>query len=194
MKRKIYSIAMFVLFTTLCYCAKAFPVHVREHGMKRTMFIIIVATVLSLSGCGPIDAFCENYAPEGTTISWTEYNNPEDVSKYFECHKQTIREHEGDTVRVCGWILWPEYTEYYGGRAELAEEPFFELTSSSDPVSDYDGFKYTNVLRGLIAIPEDFWHKKLYVKGTVVPNYLEDLGCCSYTYMLRATYIDTIPE
>lgn len=162
--------------------------------MKRTMLIIMVATAMLLSGCGPNDAFCENYAPEGTTISWTEYNKPEDVSKYFDCHKKTIREHEGDTVRVCGWIQWPEYSEYFeGGRAEVIDEPVFVLSSSSDP--DYDhASKVTSILRGLITIPEEFWHKKLYVKGTVMEDYFEDLGCCSYSYMLRATYIDTIPD
>ena len=30
MKRKIYNIAMFAFFSAVCYCAKAFPIHVRD--------------------------------------------------------------------------------------------------------------------------------------------------------------------
>lgn len=77
--------------------------------MKRkiisTLFIVcaIMLTACKESVCGE----CIDVAPEGTEISWTEYNSVAEVCKYFDCHRKTIEEHIGDTFKVSGYFFQP---------------------------------------------------------------------------------------
>ena len=55
---------------------------------------------------------CTGYAPEGVEVSWTDYNTVESVGKYFK-YKHTADMHRQDTIRVCGYILGFDDTNYY---------------------------------------------------------------------------------
>ena len=167
--------------------------------MKRICLLAITfaCTILASCGRGPIDALCEEYAPDGTEISWTEYNTPDAVTKYFRCHKKTIEEHEGDTVRVCGWIAFTntncgEPPIEINNTELIYLSPCAEFYSDHNPADRGYGFMYERA-GGYIEIAPESWNKKLYVRGTVMKNYLDGRGCCGYTYKLKVTYIDTIP-
>ncbi len=91
--------------------------------------LIVIATVaaMTLTGCGEtvIEPICYPWAPEGCTISRTDYNSPAEIFEYFHEHDSTRRMHDGDTLKIWGWV-------YYHG----PEEPIFEADFSSSPLRE----------------------------------------------------------
>ncbi len=85
------------------------------------LFMVFVAIVsLATVSCNKNDCErctittepCTGYAPDGIEISWTDYNTVEAVHAYFK-HVYTAKEHKNDTVRLCGYIVGYNDTNYY---------------------------------------------------------------------------------
>lgn len=102
----------------------------------RDLVLFLFAPVLFL-GCkeNPNNEYvpCEEmYSPEGTTISWTEYNDVATFRDYFYCHPATIKEHEGDTIKIKGWLYYgePQVDARVWHESELDYSPSILLTSN----------------------------------------------------------------
>ena len=72
------------------------------------MLFVALYTVLLAAGCEKKQEDCGCYAPSGTEVSWSEYNNVEALHAYFDHHDSTLLQHIGDTIRLCGWAYYPD--------------------------------------------------------------------------------------
>lgn len=83
------------------------------------LLAIAMSIVMFLTGCKrqEIEPVCFHWAPEGCTISSTEYNSPLEIRNYFFNHDSTMLAHDGDTIKIWGWV-------YYHGSGEPVLWPF----------------------------------------------------------------------
>lgn len=81
-----------------------------------SLFSVIVATTLLMAGCAKMTSCgCDEktptkydpYTPEQYSISWTEFNPLSKFEEYFYYHDSTTAMHDGDTIKVYGYI-YPE--------------------------------------------------------------------------------------
>ena len=88
---------------------------------RKTIALIAIAMfiVMFLTGCKrqEIEPVCFPWAPESCTISCTEYNSPSEFRKYFNEHDSTMMAHDGDTIKIWGWV-------YYHGSGEPIPWPY----------------------------------------------------------------------
>ena len=64
-----------------------------------------------LNPCSP-QTPCSDYPDDGVMIYWDDYNTCTAMNNYFSCHRKTLEEHTGDTLRLAGWL---NLNEPYGG-------------------------------------------------------------------------------
>ena len=98
----------------------------RNHTL--TAMAIAILSLMVFSGCkkkDQITPICCPWAPESYCISRTDYNSPVGLRDYFDDHDSTKLSHDGDTLKVWGWV-------YYHG----PEEPIFEADYSSSPLHE----------------------------------------------------------
>ena len=76
--------------------------------LKYSIWLLLAAGVVACNreiNCPNLN--CNTSAPEGTEISWLDFNSVKDVDTYFNCHMNTIIEHLGDTFLVEGYLFQP---------------------------------------------------------------------------------------
>ena len=130
---------------------------------------------------------CEWYAPEGVSVSWTEYNTVSEVLTYFNGHRETLRSHLGDTLLVMGWVcaidsldtyFWRVGIADYPHQAEIGYEPNIMVVCNPRPHQD-----------------SSYFLKKVYVKCIVGMDQAPPLGNpCAYGLIPYILKFDTINE
>ena len=74
----------------------------------------VVALCIMMTGCykNPPSCSCaekypqmdEPYAPSWFTVSWSDFNPLIKVQQYLCYHDSTLREHDGDTIMLYGYV------------------------------------------------------------------------------------------
>ena len=74
--------------------------------MKRIILMMAVLAVsLAVASCEKIShCLTGPYAPADALVSWTDYNSVEALVKYFDGHDSTLYQHQGDTIKVRGYL------------------------------------------------------------------------------------------
>lgn len=177
--------------------------------MKTKIIVTILMTVLLLHSCKEKqnDAPCDSYAPEGVTVSWTDYNSVREFLDYFTCHPATIKEHAGDTIKVTGWLYYgePGVDAMVWDETELDYSQEFFLTSNSNHNGYLENGNPNTIRIGLGGKEYNsemlsyfrehlniFSQKKLFITGII--EYLDippTTGCCYRSTSLSAITIDT---
>lgn len=104
------------------------PTKMKTRKLTLTVMIIATLSLMAFSGCkkkDQITPICCPWAPEIYSISRTDYNSPAELTNYFREYDSTRLSHDGDTLKVWGWV-------YYHG----PEEPIFEADYSSSPLRE----------------------------------------------------------
>ena len=146
-------------------------------------YILCFAFVFSLlvAGCNKTKQ-CEEYAPAGTSVSWTEYNSVNRFMEYFYCHPATLKENGGKKIKICGYstmtyrelleegLLWMYLTDDINGK-----DLKISLQLTSLGLDEQDRKK---ILRDALADG----NRKVYVSGSIsrdfTPENGGDIGCC----------------
>lgn len=182
--------------------------------MKKTCIILMLIVIASfmVMGCKedkckfledvdgvvlPDECYdCELHASESATLSDTGYNTVNEVRNRYTCHRETLKEHVGDTLRLTGWIYWggapnewiPDYM--FG---EIGK--YIYLTDREDHL---DGNRLIMVelsprLRTTFQERYDeLVGEKWYIIGILrgVDHHIG--GCCSFEPFLKALELDSI--
>ncbi len=173
--------------------------------MQMKKYILCFAFVFSLlvAGCNKPKQ-CEEYAPAGTSVSWTDYNDVLSFRKYFKCHPETIRQHAEakDTIRVMGYVYYgdPSAEEMcWSERALLDGGRGFPLTSNKSHTGQKTTIYVSVVDDEMLAHFRTHYYEYednlLYMTGTV--SYLDYPGipgCCYRNERFDVFKIDTIPN
>lgn len=155
--------------------------------MKRILLFVFIFCLL-VAGCNKSKQ-CEEYAPAGTSVSWTDYNSVNRLMEYFRCHPATLRENAGKKIKICGYS-----TMTY---SELLEEGLLWMYLTDD--INGNGLKISlnlirlgerkKILRDVLADG----NRKVYVSGDISRDFTPEndgnIGCCD---ILPNLYVDTI--
>ena len=153
-------------------------------------------------GTGPIPDECYDcqwHAPASATVSWSEHNTVSEVMAYFTCHRETLKENVGKTLKLTGWL-------YLGGNNEWSPESLndtYVITNTNwlyitDNESHSDGEHVFSILldkeqfETFMAHRSDYLDRKWYVTGILKRNDLGTGGCCSHVPFLEVVEFDTI--
>lgn len=169
--------------------------------MKKPRFLIpLLPLLVLLAGCKEKPTGCVEYAPADVSISWTDYNSVADVVGYFHCHKKTAERHEGDTLKVKGFVCkdYP-YPNWWMSSHNIEPGYFNQIMlagSSTRQGSD-------NSLLLPIVFSEDFaeqfrqnmeeyLEKEWFVTGQVHSGEsgFGPISCCSYMTWLQAINVE----
>lgn len=170
--------------------------------MKKIIILSTVALACLLAmGCKEKEEACNYYAPDNLNVSWTDYNDVVTYWKYFTCHKGTILDHQGDTIRVKGYIFYggeEDGIHWSPARLLSGESNEFELTGNSNHTRT--GSKRIRVrvvsqteLDNLRRHYDEFEDKMWYITGTLGHHVYTGTGCCEYDPRLLAFKLDTLP-
>lgn len=130
------------------------------------------------------------FIPQEKEVSWTDYNSVEQLYSFFHCHPMAAIIHNGDTLKVSGYlsVLPGTDSNYY-------TMPQWSIALVED-TTKYLPVVYLDNPDG-IEIPGSFWPKRLYVKGSVCYNKEAETepDCCSAAVeTIKIIQIDTIVE
>ena len=171
-----------------------------KKNILRARLLAAIMLCIVFTGCEKNKTCTEEYAPEGTSVSWTEYNNVMIFRKYFKCHPSTIKQHADaqDTIKVTGWVfLMDENTRWDSAWFVHHDENAFDLTANADH-SGYDRCTQIEVSQDILdefrANFHAYYPKQLYITGTIAySDYAGITGCCYRNERVVATIIDTMP-
>lgn len=162
------------------------------------------------NGCN--DMPCEEYAPAGVTVSWTDYNLPSELRAYFNCHRATLTEHLGDTIQLSGWVYYqgenePNFT--YPGDWDVNRgwlllvdnENHHGYHQSAVYVKWKEWLNYTTVADSIWLEDhasfrdhfDEYLQKKWYVVAEITEEMLYGTGCCDHDPRYKIIFVDTIP-
>lgn len=139
---------------------------------------------------------CEDYPPEGVTISWGDYNTVGEMRSFFVCHREALKEHDGDTVMLAGWLYWGgndgEWTPDY-----MISHSIQQWAYLTDNAGHSDGHHTISVstenVGSLIANDMDaFFNEKWHIKGIVRGHELGTGGCCSCEPVIEIIEVFTV--
>lgn len=141
---------------------------------------------------------CAWYAPDSAFFSSTDYNTVEQLRNCFVCHKKTLTEHSGDTIKLAGWIYWgdsesgewvPAYMSgittgdvYFTDREDhLGEQKLFKVYLNEEWYARFNENK------------EELLREKWYVTGILRREFI-DLSdvCCHLSPTLTIIDVDLI--
>lgn len=150
---------------------------------NKSIIACAIVGMLLLASCG-LPNTCKSYSPY--ELDWNGYNSVGTFKTYFNGYEQTIYDHIGDTVKVYGCLYFKNYgySESRAYRSPAPSNPFDLFDDEGDGCALYIRNEDE------IEIPQSFYFKRLYLKGTVV--FDDDLGCGKGTG-LQLISIDTIP-
>ncbi len=160
--------------------------------MKR-MLLFVFIFCLMVAGCNKTKQ-CEEYAPAGTSVSWTDYNSVNRFMEYFLCHPATLKENGGKKIKICGYstmtyrelleegTLWMYLTDDINGKGRKIS---MQLTSLGS-----DEQERKEILRDALADG----NRKVYVSGAIsrffTPENGGDIGCCDVDPIVVAETIN----
>ena len=143
---------------------------------KIPLCIISLLAILLVSGCKddrctyteglngevlPDECYdCEWYAPDSVSVSWNDYNTVSDVYAYFDGHRETLREHEGDTLMITGWVC---LMDAYGFDSDLLKIGLSDCPHQAEIIEP----NMLVVVFHHSAIDSSFFLKKIYLRCTV---------------------------
>ena len=178
--------------------------------------IIVAVSVITLTGCKKpieeeVNPMCEYWAPEDCTFSVDKYNSATEWHEYFYSHDSTRLFHNGDTLRMWGWV-------YYHGPREPLRCPvsdddlreawsfdvgFIILVGNENHHGwdeavwiSWDCQSLERMHPGLTQNFDSLLQKKWYVTGIVncFPEYICPGPCTSIGMKVQVIDIDTIPN
>lgn len=138
---------------------------------------------------------CEWYAPESATLSNMGYSTVEQARNCFACHRETLKEHQGDTLMLTGWLCWGSTTwvpDYMNGSANN----FVYCTDREDHL-DESIHTFTVTLSPDLKAKfqenyEQLLQEKWFIIGILKAHDLHTGGCCSVVPVLDALEFMTV--
>lgn len=179
-----------------------------------TFSLLAIATVLAmtLSGCKQQDIkpICFPWASESCTFSLSKYNSPLEIREYFTDHDSTKKAHDGDTIKICGWVyfngpgetvLWPFETDPLR-EAWFPEAGFIVLVGNEDHHGydqsiriDWNNTTFLQDNPGFSENFDNYLQKKWYVTAKMkCVDAIDPPLCNNLGYKLYVITIDTIPN
>ena len=157
--------------------------------------LLIIAISLVIMGCDRKRS-CSDFIPDDSQLDWSGYNTVRDFEDFFR-YPEAVKKHRGDTVGICGWIIWEDVNYFYH------QQPPYVLPGENGSVCISDdstgrfNFPLTELFNGDDddTIPRALWHKKIYVKGTIsyVEEDVQEIGC-NAGCMFYIFQVDSIPN
>ena len=152
------------------------------------------------SGANPCDegegSPCEDYPPEGVAISWNDYNTVGELRNFFVCHRETLKEHDGDTVMLAGWLYWGdnegEWTPDYTVSHSIQQWAY--LTDNADHSGGHHTISVSteNVGLQIDGDKDAFFNEKWCINGIIHSYNLGTGGCCSYEPVIEIIEVFTV--
>ena len=136
--------------------------------MRRAfVYFILVACCFTMVNCQKQcrQRYNQRHSPE---IKKDEYNSVDVILKNFYVFfdifdpgpAYAFREHDGDTIMVCGWVCNISRNPYYDPHS------FCISSNPGDTIMNHCALDETLVIEGLGSLPSDFdYSKKCYVTG-----------------------------
>lgn len=171
--------------------------------MNKTLILLgLFLSVIFFAGCKK-QPECNNAMPSAAAISWTGYNPPTALHNYFGCNAEGIKKHLGDTVRLWGWVYYPDH-----GIGEPDPDPlndsnwsaytgFIYLVSNEDHHGWEESVYLTWDQAWRETHPdfcqsfEEYLDKKWYVVATL-DCFKSGIQCCPLFPLYKVISIDTI--
>lgn len=180
---------------------------------NKLFFLLLSAASLFVAGCKedkckimddvdgtvlPDECYdCQWYAPDSASLSATDYNTVTQARDFFTCHRETLKEHDGDTLKLVGWLYWgnaPEFIPEYMHGQEYASDMIY-LTDREDHLGEHQIFsvKLSAELKERFREQYDeLLGKKWYVSGILRGLDFHTGGCCTLNPELFVFKFDTI--
>lgn len=183
--------------------------------MKKKTTIFLIPLLLAFAGCGGKDDKCtlpkdedgvslpdkcydcQWYATDAPDLSNTDYNTVTDAVKNYTCHRKSLKEHIGDTLRLTGWLYWGN-----AGTHEWSPEYMTGMINGSIYLTDREDHLGQHQIITVTLNSElkekfrenydELLVRKWYVSGILRADDLHTGGCCSYNPSLEAFDFDTI--
>lgn len=170
--------------------------------MKTRIILAAVLTGLLFVDCEKNKTCTEEYAPEGVSISWTDYNTTTALRNYFYCHPKTIERHANahDTLKVKGWVYVGNSGDarWWSRNSFISNHESYFILTGNDNHGEYDKIFHVHIIPEILddfhSNFKEFFQKQLYITGTIrYTHHTGTSGCCYYFPIINATNIDTIP-
>lgn len=175
--------------------------------MKKRICFFVLITANTLIGCSKsagcdsdtfngsglnpclLHAPCEDYPDESVTIFWNDYNSCVALNNYFRCHRKALEEHQGDSIRLVGWL---DLSEPYGA---IYEHQDYHLIWAV--ITDDESHYLEDSHNIYVELDEEidfscFKDKKLYITGTLRMFDSHTSDCCAVSPILKILTIDTL--
>ena len=139
---------------------------------------------------------CQWTAPENATLSWNDYNTVGELRNFFVCHRETLKEHDGDTVMLAGWLYWGdnegEWTPDYTVSHSIQQWAY--LTDNADHSGGHHTISVSteNVGLQIDGDKDAFFNEKWCIKGIIHSYNLGTGGCCSYEPVIEIIEVFTV--
>lgn len=158
--------------------------------LKAIFFVTIVG--MTLTGCNKKEV-CKSYALDDKEISWTDYNTVGEVNAYFECYKETVRMHLGDTMKVVGYLV-PGSLGITGpfnyesilsgnGYVDLRMGDYYEIPCNKQGLVFLRGNLNENnpdYVSDLSMFQDYQWGQKIYATVIILWRSINSEYCCDY--------------
>ncbi len=189
-----------------------------------TIIVPIVTAIMSLffPGCNKPNVpdcsiNCDYWAPEDCTFSKDKFNTPAELRDYFDNHDSTRLKHDGDTLKICGWVYYHDHAarEPYMCPVDEGNPPREKWTAENGFIflvgnENHHGWNeavriswnYNNSSSFLQDYPEfvnnfdSLLQKKWYVSVQVqcFPEYITPGPCSKIGMIYHVLEIDTLPS
>lgn len=125
--------------------------------MKTKDFLLVLLLIFFCISCEKEHSCAE--------LSWTDYNPVETVLCYNYHKQEVMKSHDGDTLKVYGWLFYNKYNQKPFNNDQL-------LTSNKDIIGEVNGSVIGQNCLELIVVsdtlmPENPYDSMLYISGIV---------------------------
>lgn len=181
---------------------------------NRLIFFSLLVASLLVVGCGdkddkcslsegvdgevlPDECYdCQWYASRTPDLSDTGFNTVTDLRDCYACHRETLKEDIGDTLRLTGWLYWGGTdNEWQPGYMAGNIGSIVYLTDSEEHLDGHHVFRVgldSRMKEKFQTNFDELLGKKWYVTGILRGWDLHVGGCCSLEPMIEAFDFDTI--
>lgn len=147
-------------------------------------------------GCGDFTTCLHPYVPDDITISWTDYNWPDEFNQYFYGYPETIKQHKSETIKIKGWLCIP----IAPNQEDTASAYAYSILDSPDQVPNIVSktgvpVRFNGESFRMLKDNYEEWRDRLvYITGCIDYYASSTPGCLHLCPVINAVEINIIPE